>query len=165
MRQFRSPGLPRLAPALVMGVVAASSLLLGPAPARAEGAPTVCVLSLNNLARPSDPELGKLAAQRLASALEKTGTRTIVSEARLQEALVELEGEAPYDRVNRFQLAAKVEAGQVIYGTFFSTRFAKAPKAQGRVRLMVMVEAPGSGQVQALSIEGAGPVHKVAKEE
>jgi hypothetical protein len=136
MRQFRSLGFPRLAPTLVTGILAASSLLLGPAPVRAEGAPTVCVLSLNNLARPSDPELGKLAAQRLASALEKTGARTVVAEARVQEALAELEGEAPYDRVGRFQLAAKVEAGQVIYGSFFSTRFTKAPKAQGRVRLI-----------------------------
>lgn len=157
MRHLSASRLPRLGPALMTGLLVTSSLALAASPARAESAPVAYVLSFNNSTRVTQPDLGRMAAQRIAANLEKAGARTVVPEGRIQEVIQELEVTAPFNQATRLQLATKLEAQQVVHGSVTSARFTPAPHVRAKVRLMVVIETPSAAQpqIQALSVEGS----------
>lgn len=161
MRQFRSSRLPRLAP--MLAGVAAAALLLGAQPARAEGVPTSFVLTFTDQSRSGNPELGRLAAQRLSDALLRYGARAVVPDGRLNETARELKFRAPFNQNQRLLLAAKLDAHQAIFGSVSSVRFDPGPEAQGHVRMTVVIESPATGApLHALVVEGSSKIHKEA---
>jgi hypothetical protein len=141
-----------LLPALAASVLAARE----EAPAIAgNAAATVYVLDFNNETRPAAGSLSQLAARSLAARLERTGTRRVVSESRRQAAAEALRLAAPYDRVDRVQLARHLGASQVWYGSVQSAQLFVGPDVRARVRLRVLEEAADRGfETDAATLKG-----------
>jgi hypothetical protein len=112
-----------------------------------------------------------MASRSFTKALEKTAGRTVIPHGRLEEAVSTLQLEAPYDRSERAQIAAKVEADHALYGNISTALVSKGPKSKAFVRILVMLEFVDKGVpkektgIQALSVEGNSPTHPDGTEE
>lgn len=164
MKLFRSPRGRRSLAGMLAGLLIAPQLVGTLPHAQAQSpavSPSVYVLDFNNTSRTGGPALGRLAAQRFALQLQKTEGRAVVADAKVTAAAAKLELEAPYDRQGRMQLAGDLGATEVVYGTLTAAKVVEAPKFQGYVRMMVLVENTRTGAlVQGVTIEGTSAAHK-----
>lgn len=107
----------------------------------------LCVLDFSDLSRSGGEGLGRVAANRFSSQLEKLQRWTVLPDAKLRERVAKLSLAMPLDRAARVRLAADAGSDQVIYGTITTARLQEKPARQAYVRMTVLIEDAKTGEL------------------
>jgi len=129
----------------------ALSLLWGPSARAQRSNPGVYVLDFNNATSVGGALLGRVAAAQVSLQLsEGSQNWDVVPDSQVQRRIQELNLKAPFDRIDRAQIATGVDATAVIYGSILEAgiqdvRLGGAPAKQAVVRLQVVAEDIATG--------------------
>ncbi len=130
-----------LARLLALAMLVPAALIgQGARPAQAQRVvPQIFVLDFNNRSGIGGPLMGRQAAAQLVVELTERGLWEIIPDRQVQEAIAELGIRAPFDKIARQQIARRLDAEAVVYGTVEQASIVTDPM-QAHVRVEIVAE-------------------------
>lgn len=107
--------------------------------------PDVYVLDFNNKTTVGGALLGRVAAAQVSLQLSESPNWQVIPESQVQQAIQALNLKPPFDRVNRVQIADRIDASAIIFGNITEAVVTGGTTPQARVRLQVLVEDKATG--------------------
>lgn len=145
MRYVRShPRLRWLARLLAFAMLA-PYVAWGPAAHAQRSNPDVYVLDFNNKTTVGGTLLGRVAAAQVSLQLSESANWQVIPESQVQQAIQALSLKPPFDRVNRVQIADRIDASAIIFGNITEAAVTGGATPQAKVRLQVLVEDRATG--------------------